>query len=625
MSKTICLNMIVTGDDFIGLRESLISIKDCIDYWVIADLQMSDQAEQLIEEILADVEGEIVATDSIDKTDSRNALIRYSVDKADYLLMLDSNTRISVDKGSEGWRESLDADGYLILSQGSPRCAELRLIKSESGWRYHGVTSEFLVSSASASSQFLAGLSTQKLVDPTAENKKNSEHRALLETHVLANTEDGHALFHLAKLLMIEGNHQGALDAFERYLNVPQKWDQEWHWYALYHQAKLLELLKFELVEVIAAYEDAYQFRPRRAEPLYELARLFRENDQFAKAHLYAHQAFAIALPEREAYDLDLNVYHWLIPNEYAIACQKMGHQEDAIIATNKAIHYSHRNKNFVRSLVASRDRSLAVLRDAKKQPLKKRKDVKNRFRVVLPYRNAGAWLEDAARSLLNQDYPNFTATFIDDCSTDNSNSYIPTDDSRINLIVNTERLGPMVNRMNFINSCEPSDIVLYLDGDDQLASDDVLSYLNDVYNQRDCWLTYGQYLSQHGNLGYAQPYPTQKSLVEELETGNQRFPMHPITHRAALFHKLRDFDPTLSCFKDDNDDWLFYASDAVLARPLFYMAGYEKVHYCSRVLYLYTEGHEISESIHNKRDQIEACRLSNKRLRPPTLANLLF
>lgn len=617
--------MVVTNHDFVGLRETLNSVKEHIDCWVIADLEMSDQAEQLIEEVLADVDGEIVATDSNDTTVSRNALIQYSSDKADYLLMLDSNTRISFEQADKDWREILTADGFLLLSQGSPRRAELRLIKTELDWYYHGVTSEFLVSNSNAKPLLLSGVSTQKLIDPTIEANKKSNNRDLLEAHLLSHQEDGHALFHLAKLLMIEGDHKEALDTFDRYLNAPQQWDQEWQWYALYHRAKLLELLESDIAEVTTAYEKAYQFRPRRAEPLYELARLYRENDQPAKAHLHAHQSFVIPLPENDAYDLDLNVYQWLIPNEYAIACQKMGHQEEAIIATNRAIQNRNQNKNMFRSLIASRDRSLALLRSTKERIASEQKHIMNRFRIVVPYRNAGPLLADTARSLLNQDYLDFSATFIDDCSTDNSNSYVPTDDERIDLIVNSERVGPLVNRMNFINSCDPGDIVLYLDGDDQLASDDVLSYLNSLYNEQQCWLTYGQYLSQRGNLGYAQPYPTQKSLVEELETGSQRFPMHPITHRAALFHKLKDFDPTLTCFKDDNDDWLFYASDAVLARPLFYMAGYEKVHYCSRVLYLYTEGHDISESIHNKQDQIDACRLSNARLRPPRLNNLIY
>lgn len=614
--------MTVAGDDFVGLKESLTSVKDYIDYWVIADLEMSDRSEQLIEEILADVEGEIVATDSTSNIASRNALLAYSADKADYLLILDSNTRLSFQDGVEDWRQRLCADAYLLLDQGRLRRAELRLINAKLDWQYHGVTSEFLVCSSNTNPQLLSGVSILKMLDPETEAKKARVTKSLLEAHLVGNPEDGHTLFHLAKTLMNTGEHQQALDTFEEFIQTPQKWDPEWQWYALYCRAKLLEGLEFEFAEIVAAYEQTYKFRCKRAEPLYELARLYREKEQYVEAHFHAHKAFTTPFPESETYDLDLNIYQWLIPNEYAMACQKLGYLEDAVIACNKAIEHRNQSKNLFRSMVASRERSLAELRSIRQSTPK---DVRNRIRVVVPFRNAGALLADAAKSLLTQDYPNFSATFIDDCSTDGSSDYVPGNDDRIELIVNTERLGPMVNRMNFINSCEPSDIVVYLDGDDQLASDDVLSYINHLYNRYDCWLSYGQYLSQQGNLGFAQPYPNQKSLIDALESGSQRFPIHPVTHRAALFHRLRDFDPNLSCFKDDDGEWLFYASDAVLTRPLFYMAGYDRIHYCDRVLYLYTEGHEISESISNKKDQIDTCKLVTTRMRPPKLNSLEF
>ena len=105
-----------------------------------------------------------------------------------------------------------------------------------------------------------------------------------------------------------------------------------------------------------------------------------------------------------------------------------------------------------------------------------------------------------------------------------------------------------------------------------------------------------------------------------ELENGEMRFPIHPITHRAGLFQHISKFDPEYSCFKDDDGEWLFYASDAVLARPLFYLAGAAKTHYCNRVLYLYTEGHESSVFVSNNKEQIETCRIITNRPRLPMI-----
>ena len=171
--------------------------------------------------------------------------------------------------------------------------------------------------------------------------------------------------------------------------------------------------------------------------------------------------------------------------------------------------------------------------------------------------------------------------------------------------------------------NCDPMDIVFYLDGDDQVASVDSLSYINTIYNQFDCWLTYGQYLSQMGRMGHAQPYANEKQFREILDANSMRFPIHPITHRAALLHHLYAMDPNWTSFKDNAGKWLFYASDAVMARPLFHLAGWQKTLYIDRVLYLYTQGHDISESTHNRQDQLETCRVAGTRFRPPRLEAL--
>jgi hypothetical protein len=96
------------------------------------------------------------------------------------------------------------------------------------------------------------------------------------------------------------------------------------------------------------------------------------------------------------------------------------------------------------------------------------------------------------------------------------------------------------------------------------------------------------------------------------------RFPMHPITHRAGLFQRIQEFDPNYTCFKDNDGNWLEFASDAVLARPLFDLAGYQRIYYFDDALYLYNEGHVNAESIANKREQIQTCRMTTNRVRCP-------
>lgn len=609
--------MLVEGNP-IGLCKCLESVKAHIDHWLIADCGMDSDSEDTIIEVLGDIPGEIVDVPSSDKAGTRNALLQHSQTLADYLVLMDADLSLELEAGVDNLRQLLLEDAYFITTDTQVRRADIRLIRTNKKWQYIGVANEFIA--CSDSNINIVTLHKAKLSKWSLPSREKAENKLIaerLDVQLIDHPSDTHALFFLAKHCSENQQHQRAIELFTQFIQSEQQWDPQWSWFALYQRAKLMEAEKASFDDVVREYEAAYEFRPERAEPLFELARMHRENNKFAKAEIYGQKAFSMSILDSETFDLDMNIYHWHIPNEYAIACQNMGHQAEAITAINRAIIHGAATANLNRSLIASRQRSVDALRYA---PLEKKTLDSNRIRVVVPFRNAGELIKPTVASLLSQDYENFSATFIDDCSTDNTNDFIPRDDPRISLIKNTERVGPLVNRFNFILSCEPDDIVLYLDGDDQLASDDVLSYINEIYNGYDCWLTYGQYLSQLGNYGYAEPYPDQASLNDVIETGMMRFPMHPITHRAGLMHRLEEFDPNWSCFKDEQGDWQFYASDAVLARPLFIMAGAERIHYCNRVLYLYTQGHEISESTHNKADQIEACRIAALKLRPPKL-----
>ena len=626
MSSTICLNMLARERDT-GILHSLASIKQHIDYWVIADLGLSEQTIRNIEAELSDIKGEFVEVGNDSDANIKNALIDYSKQFADYLLLSEADMTFKVE--DEGFKQSLNADGYFIKVTMPVQYSELRLIKSTNDWTYYGLACETLLA-ANAAHENLASLSIVSNKSAALYQQQTLESIESLHLALKANPEDSFSQFHLAKLLMQQGEYQQAISFFDQYLSAEQHWEDQWRWYALYHRGKLLEQLDASDQDIVAAYQAAYQYRTIRAEPLYELARFYRTKKDFAMANVYSSSAYATQRPTTESYDLETAVYEWHIPTEHALSSQKLNKHAIAIDAANRSLKNNTVNYlalNMRESLVASRQISvdavqagLAQIKKASAPDDNDKQAHKNRIRLVVPFRNAGEFLRKSIDSIKTQDYDNFTATFIDDCSDDGCADLVPTDDPRFNLIKNNERVGPLVNRMNFILSCDAQDIVFYLDGDDQLASLDTLSYVNQMYNQRDCWLTYGQYISQNGTLGYGIPYANQQQLINDLESGEMRFPMHPITHRAGLFHQIKSFDPEYSCFKEDNGDWLFYASDAVLVRPLFYLAGYQNIHYCNRVLYLYTEGHEISESIDNKQDQLETCRIIGTRLRPPQL-----
>ena len=51
---------------------------------------------------------------------------------------------------------------------------------------------------------------------------------------------------------------------------------------------------------------------------------------------------------------------------------------------------------------------------------------MKNKIKIIVPFFNPGDFLDNCISSVLTQDYDNYEVLFIDDCSTDNSYSKIP-------------------------------------------------------------------------------------------------------------------------------------------------------------------------------------------------------
>lgn len=605
----------IVRDESAVIQRCLESVKPYIDYWVIVDTGSKDDTINLIKQTLQDIPGELHLRPFDTFSNSRNHALDLAENDHDYVLLIDADMELKVE--DENFKQGLTLDGYYLPVTEARQYHNLRIVKNDLLWQYIGSTHEFLVSQDATNILKHDKLSIVHHLDGSSRKIKNQRDKALLTASLKEAPEDNHAIFYLARIALQEKHWQQALDLFNRMLSLTDHWDEEWVWYSGYMRAKIMEKLEHSSDAVTNAYLLAFERRPQRAEPLYELARYHREQQNFVTAEIYGNKAMQLPIPN-DLFDLDKSLYTWTLPTEYALICYRLGLHEKTVSAANLALQELNITRNARDSLLASRQRSLDILNTQRR--CEEIPETYNSIKVIVPFRNAGNFLSDCIESLQVQKYTHFTATFIDDCSDDGSGDLVPTDDPRFNLITNKKRIGPLLNRSNFIFSCAPDDIIVYLDGDDQLASDDALSYINSIYNEYDCWLTYGQYISQNGNLGWAFPYANWQEFENVMSKGDMKFPMHPLTHRAGLMHRLKDFDPKLKCFKDDNDDWLFYASDAVLARPLFHMAGWQKIMYINRVLYLYTEGHAISESIHNKDDQLETCRMINTRMRPPRL-----
>lgn len=240
-----------------------------------------------------------------------------------------------------------------------------------------------------------------------------------------------------------------------------------------------------------------------------------------------------------------------------------------------------------------------------------------NNFIVDVPFYNAEKFIERCLNSILTQKYNNYKIVLTNDASTDSSDIIIQKIlkefPDKIIYIKNSENMGAMYNHQNVaFNYASPDSIVVHVDGDDWLSEKNVLSYINDFYNNNDCWMMYGQYSFLSGRHGTSKPYDSKEMF--DMKRNLDFMVSHIRTFKGHVFHEIKNQDPELNCFKNSNGDWYSMTCDVAMMYPLMEICGYEKVKYNDKVLYIYNDSNPISDVKKDMRLQLSIHHEINKK-----------
>lgn len=225
-----------------------------------------------------------------------------------------------------------------------------------------------------------------------------------------------------------------------------------------------------------------------------------------------------------------------------------------------------------------------------------------NKIKVIVPFYNPGEFLEKCVATAMAQKYENYEVIFIDDMSDDGSYDKLPHDDDRVTIIKNDVRKTALENIHDAVmNHCDEDDIVALLDGDDWFPSKKVLNYINDQYNEHDCWIMYGQASWTDGRRGFASQYtPAEFSSL-------RRAPFkvsHLRTFRAGIYHRIADQDPEFSRLKNEEGGFYRWSYDTAMMFCIMELAGYKRTRFNDTILYIYNRDNPISEDKVNQAAQ---------------------
>lgn len=201
---------------------------------------------------------------------------------------------------------------------------------------------------------------------------------------------------------------------------------------------------------------------------------------------------------------------------------------------------------------------------------------------IISTFWNSGELTEKCINSLKNQYYTNFTAYFIDDMSIDDTYEIAEKtigDDSRFILIKNTEKKYKTKNFVDIIRNNPKinwDDVIIELDGDDELSDNFVLGRLNKVFMNKDIWVCGTKWRDNKGVIGnYDKPKP-HKARKDMWNFSHLR------TFRAFLFRLIDDDDLKYE------GQYFKAACDLGYGIPILEMCGDEHFHYIDEPLYIY-------------------------------------
>tara|TARA_Y100001972_G_scaffold106592_1_gene135119 strand:- start:400 stop:1677 length:1278 start_codon:yes stop_codon:yes gene_type:complete len=336
---TITLCMIVKDESHI-IRECLESVSTYIDRYDITDTGSTDGTQQIIKDFFEEkgIPGTIHQSDWKGFGKSRTeSLDNAKENGADYALIIDADDYLTGELPKPSGDDPVD--GYVLrITRGEFTWWRTQLMKLSSNWHYVGILHEY------AGTRDKPHPTTKRLEGNYTINARTEGSRNIGITPVEKYKKDAELL--LSALTNEEDpnyepdNHRYLFYLAQSYFDC-QEWEDAQNWYQKRAEAggwpeevfySLLRVAMCKAIrgepnpEIIAAFLEAHNSKPDRAEPLYHIARIYREVlNQPAVGYLFAKRAAEIPYPERDILFITNEVYEWQALDELVTCAHSVG------------------------------------------------------------------------------------------------------------------------------------------------------------------------------------------------------------------------------------------------------------------------------------------------------------
>jgi len=353
---TLCM---IVKDEAHIIDRCLASVRPYISRWCIVDTGSTDGTQEVIRKHLADVPGNLHELPWREFDGSRNDAIdlaRNQCDDEGWLLLIDADETLIID-GELRIPEDHDCFyGWVTRSIGAVRWARPVFARANKPWFYEMPRHEGLHCRISAPSRALPlenvtvlsseGVSGRSAIDA---HEKFLRDAAVLEQWIVSHPGHTRAAYYIAQSYRDAAHSksppdrqalQKAILYYMQRAEMPHGYDQETY-SAMFQAGKCMSEAGYPKERVISQLLRAFNYRPSRAEPLYQLSVHFRESDQWALSELCARKAVSIPPTQDHYTDVDLGVYNWKAKDELAIALTWMNQCAEARVLNQELLRRS--------------------------------------------------------------------------------------------------------------------------------------------------------------------------------------------------------------------------------------------------------------------------------------------
>ncbi len=325
--------MIVKNEHHV-LERCLTSVLPLIDQWVIVDTGSTDGTQELARKFFHGVPGELAERPWKNFGHNRSESIELARGRADYLLILDADEFLAPDPGFRWPKLTHDAYDFRMDS-GDITYGRIQLVRSALPWRFEGVLHEYITCDRVHTQARMPGIKTERLLEGARSRDPLTYRRdaQILEEALLREPENARHMFYLAQSYRDAHDLDLAIDRYKK--RVAMGGFEEEVFCSLYEIANLMQEKGLDWPTVMEVYLAAFAYRPTRAEPLYRIGLAYQQHKQYALSKLFLGQAMQIPFPAQDVLFVQVEVYRYLLPLEYAVACYWLGLHYEAIAVTD--------------------------------------------------------------------------------------------------------------------------------------------------------------------------------------------------------------------------------------------------------------------------------------------------